>query len=79
MYGSNKTRPRLTGHEFPRFGVPRRLPDLAPCYLLWGYYKSLVYSNRQKTLDELKSSIRGAIAKINAAEMLDKVDQIFRF
>jgi hypothetical protein len=57
---------------------PARSPDLAPCdYFLWGYLKSLVYTNRPRTLAELKNNIRVAIADIGP-DMLEKVERNFR-
>ena len=58
---------------------PARSPDLAPCdFFLWGYLKSLVYTNRPKTLGMLKNNIRAAIANIDTGT-LEKVEQNFRF
>jgi hypothetical protein len=35
---------------------PVRSPDLTPCdFFLWGYLKPRVYTNRPKTLQDLKS------------------------
>ena len=53
-------------------------PDLAPCdFFLWGYLKSLVNTNRQRTLSQLKDNIRAAIADIGP-DMLEKVDRNFK-
>ena len=54
---------------------PARSPDLAPCdYSLWDYFKSLVYTNRPRTLGQLKDNIRAAIADIGI-DILEKVDR----
>ena len=58
---------------------PARSPDLAPCdYFLWSYLKSLVYTNRPRTLCQLKNNIRAAIADISTTDMLEKVDRNFK-
>lgn len=57
---------------------PARSPDLAPCdYFLWGYLKSLVYSDRPRTLDQLRENIRQAINNIPVM-MLERVVENFR-
>uniref|UniRef100_A0A2S2QCG2 Uncharacterized protein n=1 Tax=Sipha flava TaxID=143950 RepID=A0A2S2QCG2_9HEMI len=51
---------------------PARSPDLAPCdFFPWGYLKSLVYTDRPRTLRHLKNNIRAAIAVIST-DMLEK-------
>ncbi|GFV06713.1 DUF4817 domain-containing protein [Trichonephila clavipes] len=59
-----------------RFGPvnwPPRSRDLTPLdYFLWGYVKSLVYSNKPQTLDYLEDNIRRVIADIRP-QMLEKV------
>jgi len=58
---------------------PAQLPDLAPCdFFLWGYIKSLMYTDRPKILRHLKNNIRVAIADIGT-DMLEKVDRNFKF
>ena len=58
---------------------PARSPDLAPCdFFLWGYLKSLVYTDRPKILRHLKNNICAAIADIST-HMLEKVDRNFKF
>ncbi|KAL1497172.1 hypothetical protein ABEB36_008172 [Hypothenemus hampei] len=57
---------------------PPRSPDLAPCdFFLWGYLKSIVYTDRPRTLAELKNNIRQALANIPVA-MLERVCQSFK-
>ncbi|PNF23302.1 hypothetical protein B7P43_G17108 [Cryptotermes secundus] len=52
--------------------------DIAPCdYFLWGYLKSLVYTDCPRTLAQLKENIRQAIANIPIA-MLETVNRHFR-
>jgi len=51
--------------------------DLTPCDFLWGYLKSLVYVDRPRTIDYLKSNIRDAIANI-PIDMLRRVDENFK-
>ncbi|GFX74443.1 uncharacterized protein TNCV_3213301 [Trichonephila clavipes] len=59
-----------------RFGPvnwPPRSCDLTPLdYFLWGYVKSLVYADKQQTLDHLEDNIRLVIADIRP-QMLEKV------
>ncbi|GFU85874.1 transposable element Tc3 transposase [Trichonephila clavipes] len=59
-----------------RFGPvnwPPRSCDLTPLdYFLWGYVKSLVYSDKPQTLDHLEDNIRRVIADIRP-QMLEKV------
>ncbi|GFV08080.1 DUF4817 domain-containing protein [Trichonephila clavipes] len=61
---------------FSRFGPanwPPRSCDLTPLdYFLWGYVKSLVYADKQQTLDHLEDNIRCVIADIRP-QMLEKV------
>lgn len=57
---------------------PARSPDLAPCdFYLWGYLKSIVYTDRPRTLAHLKANIRQGIAGIPNA-VLNRVDGNFR-
>lgn len=52
---------------------PARSPDLTPCdFFLWGYLKSLVYANRPRTLQQLKTNICAEIANI-PTDMLVRV------
>ncbi|GFU28171.1 uncharacterized protein TNCV_1977461 [Trichonephila clavipes] len=59
-----------------RFGPvnwPPRSCDLSPLdYFLWGYVKSLVYTDKPQTLDHLEDNIRRVIADIRP-QMLEKV------
>ncbi|GFX93443.1 DUF4817 domain-containing protein [Trichonephila clavipes] len=59
-----------------RFGPgnwPPRSCDLTPLdYFLWGYVKSLVYTDKPQTLDHLKDTIRRVIADIRP-QMLEKI------
>ncbi|GFV71310.1 putative DD41D transposase [Trichonephila clavipes] len=59
-----------------RFGPmnwPPRSCDLTPLnYFLWGYVKSLVYSDKPQTLDHFEDNIRRVIADI-PPQMLEKV------
>ncbi|GFS77368.1 DUF4817 domain-containing protein [Trichonephila clavipes] len=59
-----------------RFGPvnwPPRSCDLTPLdYFLWGYVKSLIYSDKPQTLDHLEDNIRRVIADIRP-QMLEKV------
>jgi len=61
---------------FSRFGPvnwPPRSCDLTPlAYFLWGYVKSLVYSDKPQTLDHLEDNIRPVIADIRP-QVLKKV------
>ncbi|GFY18300.1 putative DD41D transposase [Trichonephila clavipes] len=65
------------GHRLiSRFGPvnwPPRSCDLTPLdYFLWGYVKSLVYTDKPQTLDYLEDNIRRVIADIRP-QMLEKV------
>ncbi|GFY26375.1 transposable element Tc3 transposase [Trichonephila clavipes] len=52
---------------------PPRSCDLTPLdYFLWGYVKSLVYADKQQTLDHLEDNICRVIADIRP-QMLEKV------
>ncbi|GFS76579.1 putative transposable element [Trichonephila clavipes] len=52
---------------------PSRSCDLTPLdYFLWGYVKSLIYADKQQTLDHLTDNIRRVIADIRP-QMLEKV------
>ncbi|GFS86100.1 DUF4817 domain-containing protein [Trichonephila clavipes] len=59
-----------------RFGPvnwPPRSCDLTPLdYFLWGYVKSLVYTDKPQTLHHLENNIRRVIADIRP-QMLEKV------
>ncbi|GFV28477.1 uncharacterized protein TNCV_3984281 [Trichonephila clavipes] len=59
-----------------RFGPVNWPPtscDLTPLdYFLWGYVKSLVYTDKPQTLDHLEDNIRRVIADIRP-QMLEKV------
>ncbi|GFX23915.1 putative DD41D transposase [Trichonephila clavipes] len=59
-----------------RFGPvnwPPRSCDLTPLdYFLWGYVKSLVYADRQETLDYLEDNIHHVIVEIRL-QMLEKI------
>lgn len=58
------------------FQWPARSPDLAPCdFFLWGYLKSLVYTERPKTLAQLKNNIQAAIDNIHI-DMLERVEKL---
>ncbi|GFT65594.1 uncharacterized protein TNCV_869011 [Trichonephila clavipes] len=63
-------------HRILRFGPvnwPPRSCDLTPLdYFLWGYVKSLVYTDKAQTLDHLEDNIRRVIADIRS-QMLEKV------
>lgn len=59
------------------FTWPARSPDLTPCdFFLWGYLKSIVYTDRPRTLNHLKDNIREAIANI-PIDMLERVQRSF--
>ena len=59
-------------------GWPARSPDLNPCdYFLWGYLKSKVYSNRPRSIEQLKDAIRQEITVI-PHEMTRRVIDNFR-
>lgn len=46
---------------------PSRSCGLTPLdYLLWGYVKSLVYTNKPRTLNELRNNIKREIANVSA-------------
>lgn len=54
--------PRLTGGGID---WPPNSPDLNPCdYWLWGYLKSIVYTGRPQTINDLKKAISDAINAI---------------
>ncbi|XP_023724523.1 codanin-1 isoform X3 [Cryptotermes secundus] len=81
-----RTAMRVLWERFPRRLIslrgdlqwPARSPDIAPCdCFLWGYLKSLVYTDRPRTLAQLKENIRQAIANLPIA-MLERVDRHFR-
>ena len=59
---------------------PAKSPDLAPCdFFLWGYLKSIVYTDRPRTLLHLKDNIRRAIADIGLpVNMLERVEENFK-
>ncbi|GFW74913.1 putative DD41D transposase [Trichonephila clavipes] len=63
-------------HLISRFGPvnwPPRSCDLTPLdYFLWSYVKSLVYADKQQTLDHLGDNIHRVIADIRL-QMLEKV------
>ena len=67
-------------HVISRFGDvswPPRSPDLLICnFFLWGYLKSRVYTNRSRTIEELKLSIRQEIAAL-LQRMLERAMQDF--
>ena len=47
---------------------PPRSPDLTPLdFFLWGHLKSVVFTTRPRTLDDLKSSITNEMAKIHTS------------
>lgn len=61
----------ISRHGFVNW--PPRSCDLTPLdFFLWGYVKSLVYTNKPATLDALEANIRDAIAGITP-QILDKV------
>ena len=48
-------------------GWPPLSCDLTPLdYFLWGYVKSMVYSNKPATIDELRTNIEREIAAVSA-------------
>ncbi|GFW05742.1 uncharacterized protein TNCV_4627511 [Trichonephila clavipes] len=65
-----------------RFGPvnwPPRSCDLTPLdYFLWGYVKSLVYTDKPQTLDHLEDNIRRVVADIRP-QMLEKVIENWTF
>nr|XP_005998403.1 PREDICTED: uncharacterized protein LOC102358965 [Latimeria chalumnae]XP_005998404.1 PREDICTED: uncharacterized protein LOC102358965 [Latimeria chalumnae] len=49
---------------------PPRLLDLSPLdYFLWGYVKTVVYSSKLQSLDELRARITNAIHKITQQQL----------
>ncbi|GFS83928.1 transposable element Tc3 transposase [Trichonephila clavipes] len=59
--------------RFEPVNWPPRSCDLTSLgYFLWGYVKSLVYADKQQTLDHLEDNIRRVIADI-LPQMLEKV------
>ena len=60
---------KLPGRWMGRGGPtdrPAHSPDLTPCgHFLWGHVKDLVYRAPPRSISELKSKIRSAIATIN--------------
>ena len=54
-----------------------RSPDLAPCDFLWGYLKSVMYTDHPRTLMHLKNNITLAIVNIRT-DVLQRVDRNFR-
>lgn len=71
---------KFRGRIISRFGDiawPARSPDLSVCdFFLWGFLKSRVYTNKPRTLDELKEAISLEIANLTP-EMLSKVFDSF--
>lgn len=69
-------RNKFRGRVISRFGDiawPARSPDLSICdFFLWGFLKARVYTNKPRTLDDLKEAIRQEIANMSPA-MLGKV------
>jgi len=48
-----------------------RSPDLTACnFFLWFFFKSRVYVNRPRTLEDLEANIRAEIANIPAAVLV---------
>lgn len=72
----NFLRRKFPGRVISRFGDiawPPRSPDLSICdFFLWGLLKSRVYTNKPRTLEELKEAMRQEIANLSP-EMLGKV------
>ena len=60
------------------FSWPSYSPDLNPCdFFLWGYLKSVVYSNPvPKTVSELKSNIKRDVRKLNQETINSAIDNI---
>jgi hypothetical protein len=57
---------------------PACSPNIALCdYFLWGYLKSPMYTDRSRTLAQLKENIRQAMAHIPVA-IVERVDPHFR-
>ena len=55
--------------------LPARSPDLTPCdCFILGHVKDLVYRDPSRTISELKSKIRSAIATINEGTL----QEVFR-
>jgi hypothetical protein len=51
---------------------PPRSPDLTPRdYFLWGLLKGRVYSNKPRTIDDLKDAIRRGVAAITDVTLPD--------
>ena len=56
---------------------PARSPGLTPCvYFLWGHVKDLAYRDPPRTIFELKSKIRYAIATINEGTLQEVLRNI---
>ncbi|XP_046687079.1 uncharacterized protein LOC124372712 [Homalodisca vitripennis] len=72
----NSLRRKFRGRVISRFGDiawPPRSPDLSICdFFLWGLLKSRVYTNKPRTLYELKETIRQEIANLSP-EMLGEM------
>jgi hypothetical protein len=71
----------FNNHVISRFGDvpwPPRSPDLSTCgFFIWGFLKSRVYESKPCTPEELKTSIRQMIDKIQP-EMLESANQLSR-
>lgn len=82
-YLQNQFGNRIIGRLFPddvrgAWPWPARCPDLTPCdFWLWGYLKQKVYLNQNHaTLDDLKDSIRRAVAEITPDQLRAAVHHV---
>ena len=54
---------------------PARSPDMNPLdYFLWGHLKSVVYTNRPKTIENLKQNITAACQQISPETLTNVID-----
>jgi len=70
------------GHLISRFGDvpwPPRSPDLSTCdFFLWGYLKSRVYTQKTRTLNDLKEAIRQEICPIHRQLLARVMDDFLK-
>jgi hypothetical protein len=56
---------------------PPRSPDLTSLdYFLWGHHKTVVYSSKPRSLDELKVRITNAIHEISEQQLRNVFNEV---
>jgi transposase len=59
---------------------PPRSPDLTSYYFLWSHLKTVIYSAKTRSLDELKVRIINAIHEISEQQMRNVFNELeYRF